>query len=220
MRIFLSYGHDRYGEMAVELKRELEARGYEVWFDLERLKAGSDWEQYIESGLDWASTGSGRFVLLMTPHSVRRPDGYCLNELARAFARNLRIVPVMVSDVELPLSICRIQWLDMRRGLQPDALIDAIEHEKVDIDGVQARLASLLHPLPYEADRARLLERFEGREWVMRDVEVWLAGNQRVLWITGPAGAGKSALSAWLSERRPEIAAVHYCRFGNSDRMD
>ena len=50
-------------------------------------------------------SGEERFLLLLTPHSVRRPDGYCLNELARAFGRSLPIIPVLVSPVEPPLSI-------------------------------------------------------------------------------------------------------------------
>ena len=54
-------------------------------------------------------------VLLLTPHAVRRPDGYCLNEIARALSRGLRIIPLMVVVSESPLSICRIQWLDMRQ---------------------------------------------------------------------------------------------------------
>jgi hypothetical protein len=31
---------------------------------------------------------------------------------------------------------------------------------------------------------------------------------------------GKSAIAAWLCEQRPEIAAYHFCRFGNSDPVD
>ena len=231
MRIFLSYGHDEYASLALRLKNDLKARGFDVWFDLDRLRPGGDWERYIEDGLEWASTGTGRFVLLLTPHSVRRPNGYCLNELARAYARNLPIIPVMVSEVEPPLSICRIQWLDMRDcfpaadhearyGTRFDELVEAVERNRLDLEGVQARLLSLLQPLPYEAELGRLLKRFEGREWVMREVVDWLAGDRRALWITGAAGVGKSALAVWLCDRRPEIAAFHYCRFGNSERMD
>ena len=116
MRIFLSYGHDDYSSLAWRIKRDLEALGHEVWFDVERLKSGGDWERYIEEGFEFASkeNETGRFLLLMTPHWVRRPDGYCLNELARAYGRSLPVIPVMVSTIEPPLSICRLQWLDMR----------------------------------------------------------------------------------------------------------
>jgi hypothetical protein len=48
----------------------------------------------------------------------------------------------------------------------------------------------------------------------------WLASRRQVLWITGEAGIGKSALAAWLCDRRPEIAGAHYCRYGNASRSD
>ena len=231
VRFFLSYGHDEYASLALRIKRDLEALGHEVWFDAERLYTGGDWERRIEQGLDFVSAVSGgRFLLLMTPHSVRRPDGYCLNELARAYGRNLPIIPVMVSTVEPPLSICRLQWLDMRQcfpseqheeqyARQFEQLVSAFAQKHVPSDGVQQRLLSYLQPITYD-DLPRHLQRFTGREWVMNEVEEWLASSRRALWITGEAGVGKSALAAWLCEKRPEIAAFHFCRFGNADRAD
>jgi hypothetical protein len=115
-RTFLSYGHDEHLTLALRMKQDLEGRGHVVWFDAERLKPGADCERYIEEGLEWAAAipQEGRVVLIMTPHSVRRPDGYCLNEVARALSRRLTVVPAMVVWCEPPLSICRAQWLDMR----------------------------------------------------------------------------------------------------------
>ena len=236
MRIFLSYGHDEHASLAVRIKRDLESRGHKAWFDVERLKPGGDWEDYIEDGLDWASASpsEGRFVLLLTPHSARRPNGYCLNELARAWARNLAIIPVMVAKVEPPLSICRIQYLDMRDCVPVDdheeqykskfdQLLEAIEQNRLDFEGVQARLLNYLDPLPYEAEVSQHLLRFTGRHWVVKELERWLAladPRRRVFWITGEAGVGKSALAAWLSAHRPEIAAFHACRYGNSDHVN
>jgi hypothetical protein len=233
VRIFLSYGHDRYASLALRLKRDLEAQGKEVWFDVERLKPGGDWERYIEEGLDFASAvpESGRFLLLLTPHSVRRPDGYCLNELARAYSRNLPIIPVMVSTVEPPLSICRLQWLEMRECFPAEQheeqyekrfteLVKALEEKRVPFEGVQQRLLNYLQPISYSNDITSHLTRFTGREWIMTEFNEWLASSRRVLWITGEAGVGKSALSAWLCDKRPEIVAYHFCRFGNTDRVD
>jgi len=184
-RIFLSYGHDEYVDLARGLKRDLEALGHEVWFDEDRLIVGADWETRIERGLEWAAgeAGSGRVVLLMTPHSVRRPDGYCLDELARAISRGLSIVPVMVVWAEAPLSICRIQWLDLRDcvplGSQPAAyerkltlLTTAIEHDHLDFEGTQARLMSLLDPLPFDAEINEYLQRFTGRDDISEDRRV------------------------------------------------
>lgn len=232
VRIFLSYGHDNYASLGVRLKRDLEARGHEVWFDVERLKPRGDWEQYIEDGLNWSSaSGEGRFLLLLTPHSVRRPNGHCLNELARAFGRDLPIIPVMLSTVEPPLSICRLQWLDMRNcfpaeehevqyAKQFEHLVQALIEKQVPFEGVQQRLLNYLNPISYDDDLTKHLSRFTGREWVICEVDDWLASSRRALWITGEAGAGKSALAAWLCAKRPEIVAYHFCRFGNSDRVD
>jgi WD40 repeat protein len=230
MRIFLSYGHDEHTPLAQRLKSDLERRNHQVWFDQARLTPGADWERYIEEGLDWLSAAPGKFLMLLTPHSVRRPNGYCLNELARACARQLPIIPLMVSTVEPPLSICRIQHLDFRDcvpaeqhepryAAQFDKLLDAIDHDRLDFEGVQARLQRFLPPIEYD-EASRHLPRFTGREWVMQEVEAWLASPRRVLWITGEAGIGKSALAAWLCDRRPEIAAAHYCRYGNANRSD
>jgi len=232
-RIFLSYGHDEYASLALRIKRDLEAQGNEVWFDLERLKTGGDWERYIEDGLDFASAVPelGRFLLLMTPHSVRRPDGYCLNELARALTRNLPVIPVMVVQVEPPLSIGRLQYLDMRQCFPADQheeqykrlldqLLAALVQKQVPYEGVQQRLLNYLDPVSYGDDLNRHLARFTGRDWVMAEVDDWLRSSRRFLWITGDAGVGKSALAAWLCVKRPEIDAYHFCRFGNNDRVD
>ena len=164
---------DIYASLAERIKHDLEALNHDVWFDLDRLKAGGDWERYIEQGLEFASAipGAGRFLLLMTPHSVRRPDGYCLNEIARALGRDLPVIPVMVSDVEPPLSICRLQWLDMRRCFPAqdheqqytqhfEQLVNTLQQKQVPFEGVQQRLLNYLQPISYGDDLRRHLSRF------------------------------------------------------------
>lgn len=108
-RIFISYGHDEHVPLAEHLRDDLRDRGHEVWYDEERLKPSYDWEAFIEEGLERlaADRTNSSVLLLLTPHSVRRPDGYCLNEVARALSRGLKIIPLMVVDSEPPLSICR-----------------------------------------------------------------------------------------------------------------
>ena len=120
-RIFISYGHDEYAALCEQLKDDLTARGHHVWFDAERLKAGVDWERYIEEGIDWVCSDkeTAKCILVMTPHSVRRPNGYCLNELARLIARSVTIIPIMAVQSEPPLSIFRLQYLDMQDSCKP-----------------------------------------------------------------------------------------------------
>ena len=234
-RIFLSYGHDEHVTLAECLKKDLEARGHEVWFDTDRLKPGGDWEAYIEEGIEWVAedTASGRVVLLMTPHSVRRPDGYCLNEIAQSLNRRVSVVPLMVVWCEPPLSICRIQWLDMQdcvpvdeRGERYEAKLDllaeALEQDTLDFEGAQSRLRQVLDPLPFDADIAHHLERFTGRQWVFGRIDEWLvdADASRVFWIVGKPGVGKSAIAAWLCANRREVAAFHLCRHGHVQKAD
>ena len=65
--------------------------------------------------------------------------------------RGILVVPVMVSTVEAPLSICRLQWLDMRQcfpveqheeryGKQFEDLVTALTEKQVPFEGVQQRL--------------------------------------------------------------------------------
>lgn len=230
-RIFLSYGHDHTALFAAKIKSDLENADYETWFDAERLCPGGDWERYIEEGLEWVSERPemGYFILLMTPHSVRRPDGYCLNELARAMARQLKIIPVLVETVEPPLSIARIQWLDMRDARHVDEdvyqvkfrrLLHAIKTDDLDFAGTTQRLIQRLDPLSFQTDITRHLDGFTGRTWVLDEIKAWLQGDERAFWLTGGPGTGKTALSAWLTTQLPKLAAVHFCQHGHARKND
>ncbi len=232
--IFLSYGHDMHADIAFQLKDDLIRRGHEVWIDQQELVSGTQWEQRIEDGLEWAAGHeNGRVVLLMTPHSVRRPDGYCLNEVARAIEKSIRIVPVMLVQVEPPLSICRIQWLDLRDCVPFEErrqslknklplLIRALETDGLDCEGSQSRLLSILKPVSFEADLSQHLRRFTGRQWLIDRIDAWIKATRgpQLLWITGGPGVGKTAISCWLSTHRREIAAFHICRHGHKQKGD
>ena len=234
-RVFISYGHDEHAALAERLRSELAARGHEIWFDVDRLKPGGDWEQYIEEGLEWAAADPSRscVLLLMTPHSVRRPDGYCLNEIARALNRRISVVPIMVVWCEAPLSICRIQWLDMQDCVplaeqqkhfehRFKRLTEALEGDCLDFEGAQSRLLCALEPLPFDADIAQHLKRFTGRQWVFDQIDDWLSdpNGSRVFWITGAPGVGKTAIATWLCAKRREVAAFHLCRHGHRQKSD
>ena len=104
LNIFLSYGRDQHIEFAEKVKNDLISRGHNVWFDKDRLKEGADWENYIEDGLRMVSANPsiGRFIYIITPHSARKPDGFCLNEISSVVMHNVNIIPVMLVLCELP----------------------------------------------------------------------------------------------------------------------
>lgn len=235
LRILISYGRDDYADLAERLKVDLVARGHEVWFDKEKLKEGGDWEHYIDNGLNWVSSApeTGRVVFVMTPHSVRRPDGYCLNEIAKALCKSVPVIPVMLVFSEPPLSIYRIQYLDMQDCYPPEErpaiyeqrlerLILALEENKIDFEGVQHRLISSLQPIQFVADLSKLLKDFTGRKWAFDAVDTWLADAQgsKIFWLQGAPGVGKSAIAAWLRDNRRQIAAFHFCDINSEEKRD
>ena len=235
LRIFISYGRDDYADLAERLKVDLLARGHKVWFDKDKLKEGGDWEDYIDDGLNWVSRepDSGRVVFVMTPHSVRRPDGYCLNEIAKALGKSVPIVPVMLVFSEPPLSIYRIQYLDMQDCYPPEdrpavyeqrfeRLIQALENKKIEFEGVQRQLITMLQPIHFAADLSKFLQDFTGRKWVFDAVDTWLAdsGGSKIFWLQGAPGVGKSAIAAWLRDNRRQVAAFHFCDINHEEKRD
>ncbi len=206
-----------------------------MWFDREKLKEGGDWEHYIDEGLNWAGSDkqTGRVVFIMTPHSVRRPDGYCLNEIAKALTSKIPVVPVMLVFSEPPLSIYRVQYLDMQDCYPPenkpavseqrlDRLLVALESNKIEFDGVQRKLQDALKPIKFERDISGLLRDFTGRKWVFEAVDNWLRDDKgsKIFWLQGAPGVGKSAISAWLRDNRREIAAFHFCDVNSEEKRD
>jgi tetratricopeptide (TPR) repeat protein len=234
-RLYISYGKDEFSALALQIKKDVELNGYQAWYNLDHIKNDTDHEKYIDLGFNWVmeKPDDGRFIVLLTPSSVRRPDGSCLSEIAKAVQKKMKIIPIMVSWCEPPLSICRIQWLDMMDCFPLEKehgkyieklklLIDAIEDEGFDYKGSQSRLLKLLEPLPFDVDIQKHLERFTGRQWIFNKVDKWLADKDgsRIFWIVGAPGVGKTAIASWLAFNKKEVAAFHLCSYGNAQRSD
>ena len=229
--IFLSYGHDEYKELAERLKRDLENAGYEVWIDSEKIKGTADWAVEIEHGIscsDW-------LVLLMTSHSVRRPDGVCLDEVSYARSLGKQIAPIMIQNVHPPLCIARIQWIDMMQCFHPDthnlceneyrkkkdellAILQGLK--ELEHEGGQQLLRTALLPLDNDVYAQQLRHNFYGREYLIRHYLKWYESGETVLWLKGKAGIGKTAFVAELASRRNEIKAVYFCKYNDNERSN
>lgn len=237
--LFLSYGHDpnfqEHIALAYRLRDDLKNSKHNVWFDEERLKPGYDWELFIENGLnELAQNKENSFlILLLTPYAVRRPNGYCLNEVAKALDLGIKIVPLMIHECKIPLSIYRIQWLDMRSCIPIsekaaiyssclERLINAIEENKIDFEGTQNRLLNVLNPIEFDADIFKLQKNFTGREWIIKEFENWIdnSNGRKIFWLLGDAGTGKSAISAWLRDHRQEVVAFHFCKINSKEKRN
>jgi len=220
-KIFISYGHDEFKPLAVKIKEDLERLGHEVWFDQSELKAGRDWEIAIEEGLK----GTQIVLVMMTPYSMRRPDGYCLNELSMACTLRKEIVPVMVKDCIPPLSIHRIQWLDFREwpcseeryNEKFSTIRDIIEGNILGFEGEHSYLLSKLKPIDFKAEIDEHIRNFYGREWIFDEVKEWLYHDpeSRVFFLTGGPGVGKTAICAMLCHKFSEVKAYHLVKYGD-----
>ncbi|HUL62851.1 MAG TPA: toll/interleukin-1 receptor domain-containing protein [Methanocella sp.] len=234
LRIFISCAPE-HRALAGRLKDDLIGQGFKVSFGLSKDRSAIDYELFVEDGLAWTAEAgtAGRFLLIMGPAAVRRPGGVCLNELSQAIAKKIPIVPVMASLCEPPLSICRVQWLDLRDCLPLEEkqsrydvrlqqLVDLLRSGRMDVEGVQAHLMRVLDPIPFDADIQSHVAKFVGRRAAIADVCAWLSdpAGPRTLWLTGPPGAGKSAIAAWFAYNRPEVLAFHICSAEDAPRSD
>lgn len=231
MNIFLSYGHDEYDKFALRLKADLEQSGFKVWMDVSGIRDTADWEKEIESGINW----SDWFVIMMTQHSCRRPDGVCLDEVSYARFLGKQIAPIMIQDVKPPLCIARIQYIDMENFFTPgeirfdeesyqakfNTLCNVLRGvEQINMEGEYEVLRSRLIPLDNDVYYDHFRQNYYGREKLFRYYRDWVQGGSQLLWIVGNAGVGKTAFIAKLAENNDEIKAVHFCRYNDSDRAD
>jgi hypothetical protein len=233
IRIFLSYGHDEHADLARRIKQDLKEIGFEAWMDEDGIQPTNDWQVAIELGLEKTHS----VIALMTPHSMRRPDGVCLDELAYARFRGKKVVPVMVEFVQPPLCISRLQWLDMQNwrdsskgGVRESwykkqftTLVKAIKGEHaLCSEGQQAALLHSLNPLDFGTEIEKHIQGFIGRKWVFDRFHSWLEsrGNSRVFFLVADAGFGKSAISAMLAHNNPSVLGIHFCQYQDRLRSD
>lgn len=231
MKIFLSYGHDEYEKLAQRLRRDLKSEGFEIWIDKEEIKGSVDWEIAIEKGI----SSSDWLVLMMTEHSVRRPDGVCLDEVSYARLLGKQIVPIMIQEVKPPLCIARIQWIDMQNFFIPGKIYfdeEAYQKKKdellailrgvsrLTVEGEQKSLQTKLRPLDNDVYSEHFSKNFCGRKKLYNFYDTWLLSDQRILWLIGDAGIGKTAFVANLTTVRGDVQAVHFCRFNDSERAN
>lgn len=230
--IFISYGHDDHEKLIKRFAQDLASEGFKVWVDYDVLVGSSLWEEQIENGITQSST----VVVFMTAHSMRRPDGYCLDEISYARMLNKTIMPIKVQDVAPPISIARIQWIDMSEYITADGEINEeyYQKQKNTIIGIlrgeanlnyesdaQYLLSQKLNPLDNES-YILSIKRFYGRKWLFDSFEKWLNSktDSRVFCIIGQAGSGKTAFVSKLCETHKSVAAIHFCRYNNDERAN
>ena len=227
LSIFISYGRKGQGLILAErLEHDLLDRKYNVYRDknpILGLKGGYDWKWELEKQIEERSI----FISLLTCHAVRRPDGYCLDEISLARSLHRKIIPLLIEINEdgkpcrPPLCIHRLNFLNYQNWkLDYNALfaelISAI-HADQQYDGLSVRLLSgqgtlKMFEFDFTGEIGRKTKGFIGRSWLTSLIDTWLTGSEdQVFLLKGGPGTGKSAFLAHLVQHHPAVKAVHFC---------
>ncbi|MCD8354630.1 MAG: toll/interleukin-1 receptor domain-containing protein [Clostridiales bacterium] len=212
----------------------LTQRGHDVWFDKDKLHEGQNWRKEIAEGLE----KSNGVVACISDHYVR-PRSVCLDELniAIGVTRGEHVLTVLLGDESIvPASLCYNQWLDMhdwedRMKGDPAAfeqwfqanmrkLFAALETEdNRTFSGAIQTLQEKLQVSPNTSRQSSLLKKpFVGRQWLTNQVVAWLDDpkGERLCFLSGDPGVGKSAFAANFTHYNPRVAAALFCWAGEN----
>ena len=227
--IFISYGHGAYQENVHRVAEELRGHGFNVFFDADYLKQG-DWENIIDEHIV-----ASKYFLFFVSEKSTSPDGYCLNELCRAGESNSIIVPILVDEAKVPLSINKYQRLFFKdcfdgnggllEGKYKDFLCQLVSivsgNIRLGYADEDVRLETLLKPISSKDFVYRYYDSFCGRREAFEKFENFVASSKNFFWVKARPGCGKTAFSSMLIWRYSEyVSAAHFCKFNNSDRAN
>lgn len=105
VRVFISYPHV-VQNVAVDIARELRAKGVKVWLDIERIRPGDSIQSSIERGIEDADVCVFILPPEMTPNSRR--------ELEMALERRVKVIPVIASEAaDMPKELTGISHVNL-----------------------------------------------------------------------------------------------------------
>jgi tetratricopeptide (TPR) repeat protein len=218
--VFISYGRSDGASFADRLMNDLKEHGNLVFLDTISIAKGGRFDADIERGI----SNSTVFAAVLTPYSVR-PDSVCRDETVYAHNANKQIVPLKAFEPQLPvpLLLVRRNWIDFsssyEQGLK-DLLSFLRGDEKVLQRPTFATVTGIV-PIDFAPEIARFSAGFTGREWLLNRIAQWLAtSSHRALVFLAEPGFGKSAIAAWISQRWPFVAGIHFCTKTNSRTRD
>ncbi len=135
--IFISYSSkDReHADLLTEL---LASAGLSVWIDQAGIEAATSWSEEIVNALD----GCKAFIVMLSPHSIESKN--VVREVALAFEKNKKILPLDLEPVSLPASMqYHLAGLQRTSMTNIDAVIRALG--KLGLAATQAPSIKLVH---------------------------------------------------------------------------
>ncbi|MCW0233458.1 MAG: toll/interleukin-1 receptor domain-containing protein [Ferrovibrio sp.] len=129
--IFVSYASpDR--ERVLPYVKYLKLKEYDVWLDVQRIKAGQNWDFQIKQALNKADL----IVLFLSNQAIDR-RGYLQREIKLVLDKHqekllsdIYLIPVLLDDIRpIPEQIASIQHVQAWNNQQFEAIEDAIQHQ-------------------------------------------------------------------------------------------
>lgn len=154
IRCFISY---RWDEKQAEFARLLASRlsrfqDIEAWIDVEQFQIGVNLHNWLEQGID---KQSDLFIPILTPEYLA--GNTCQKELAHAVKlankSNKPILPIVISDCDIPLILGDVTWGDFRY-IFDDA-------ERIVSTKFAEALKTLVKSIRFHASRSSRLQRIK-----------------------------------------------------------
>ena len=229
--IFISYGHNVSDDVVRRVVDDINKQeSFDVFLDSDYLYKG-DWENKIDNAIQRCKY----FVFMVSKKSVSL-NGYCLNELTRAVELKKEIIPVMLDDSYVPLSIIRLQRLMLKNAI--DASGKIIESVYEDIFARLLRIINDDEKIGLFDDgfdlttQVQVFDAFEivhhtknfvGRETFFKDFEKWANNldSLPIYLLQAAPGIGKTAICSMLTIKFPDnVAGIHFCTYNNKNKTD
>jgi len=179
--IFLSYAREDRPK-AQEITAGLKAKGWSTWSDME-IKVGDFWAKAIDQQL----RATRCVLVLVSKHSVR--SEMIANEISLARV-NSTVIPVLLDDVPLPLSLARIQAANLI-GWNGSPSSPAFQEL---VDAIKAALSGAIEIVrrPSQVGVKEYLRSLKQDQYALGEVKVLFVGD---------GSAGKTSLIKRLTGR-------------------
>jgi hypothetical protein len=159
-------------------------------------------------------------VLALTRASARSEE--VRNETIETWTQGKLVLPVKLRKCRIPQHLDPVTVRDLtteslRREEMPILLAEiwgqTTTKAAPDRSNVFDNWRVLYRPeLPTRVQKA--LQSFAGRQWVLKEIGQWLdqrgPRTERIFWITGKPGTGKSVVAARLAEDQAAVRACHF----------
>jgi tetratricopeptide (TPR) repeat protein len=239
---FVSYSRAGDSAFVMKLKDALQKGQprFKVWIDQSEMGPGS-WPKQLEEAID----NCGSFLLVVSEETTK--STVCAQELARACNNGKVVIPLLRDPkVPKPLLAQNYEHVDFSRdfGIGLDKLrqflkklvpLGSVEQPPVKAESREINTVPspvTIEPVVINDPPLMVPNHFQGRAEQQRIIEEFLADDaSAVLWISGRAGSGKTALAChvlnqirrgqWIStEHKVPIHAVIYLDREHQSRRD